>query len=444
MRKQESPPHRRYSSLARSPAWPDATFLALTLWFVCSAGHAHDANSIYVMPLCEDNVSWMTLRYWCTVVCGLDCGADEQALFLGVDCIIGWDGFSHLNLYDAAVAFTARMLRILPADRRIHLFWASDRNWHSAVVVDSAHKTRIVYDDGTSDTIYLPFSFVDLSSTKPAQHFRPAPNPFQPRPVIPPSMPFVMRGPGRVIMQDLSNGFENLPVPVINDVNDNPPPDISYTADYYYGTLEACNTLAKMFQKKMQRASIQCNAPRSPYSSSGKLFVFTLEDDRTECNMMTCTAASCCASMVVTRGVTLPFQVFHTRTRGYGLRCAIPISMGHFLCVYAGELITSQKAEQRPHTEMYHWGIGDEPHFIVIDASTYGNIGRFVNHSCNPNCISLIVYAKNCRFPFLHYIALFARRDIDAFEEITVDYEGSGFKVQCSCGSSMCRGSFNK
>ena len=82
--------------------------------------------------------------------------------------------------------------------------------------------------------------------------------------------------------------------------------------------------------------------------------------------------------------------------------------------------------------------------FYVMDAKCQGNIGRYINHSCNPN-----VFVQNCfvdthdlRFP---WIAFFASRCIIAGEELVWDYnyqvnQVAGKEILCLCGSTDCRG----
>jgi len=56
--------------------------------------------------------------------------------------------------------------------------------------------------------------------------------------------------------------------------------------------------------------------------------------------------------------------------------------------------------------------------FFSVDASSEGNIGRFVNHSRKkPNC-KMIIDEKH----FLPKLYLFAIRDISKGEEILYDY----------------------
>ena len=53
----------------------------------------------------------------------------------------------------------------------------------------------------------------------------------------------------------------------------------------------------------------------------------------------------------------------------------------------------------------------------VIDPTYKGTVARFMNHSCDPNCITekWIVLGEIC-------IGIFALRDIKEDEELTFDY----------------------
>lgn len=76
---------------------------------------------------------------------------------------------------------------------------------------------------------------------------------------------------------------------------------------------------------------------------------------------------------------------------------------------------------------------------LVIDGHRMGGDGRFVNHSCQPNC-EIQKWSVNGQFR----MALFALRDIESGEELTYDYNFSLFNPaegqECKCGSEMCRG----
>nr|CAD1831884.1 unnamed protein product [Ananas comosus var. bracteatus] len=74
----------------------------------------------------------------------------------------------------------------------------------------------------------------------------------------------------------------------------------------------------------------------------------------------------------------------------------------------------------------------------IIDATRKGGIARFVNHSCQPNCVAKVISIRNEK-----KVVFFAERDINPGEEITYDYhfnhEDEGHKIPCFCNSKNCR-----
>lgn len=74
----------------------------------------------------------------------------------------------------------------------------------------------------------------------------------------------------------------------------------------------------------------------------------------------------------------------------------------------------------------------------VIDPTTSGNIARFINHSCDPNC-------QTIKWQVLDevQVGIFAIKDIAENEELTFNYQFDFFKTllnRCYCGSKNCKG----
>lgn len=74
----------------------------------------------------------------------------------------------------------------------------------------------------------------------------------------------------------------------------------------------------------------------------------------------------------------------------------------------------------------------------VIDPTYKGNLARFINHSCDPNCLTQkwYVLGEQC-------IGIFTLRDINEGEELTFNYNFDIYKTtfqKCLCGSANCRG----
>lgn len=73
-----------------------------------------------------------------------------------------------------------------------------------------------------------------------------------------------------------------------------------------------------------------------------------------------------------------------------------------------------------------------------------GNVGRFINHSCDGNVVVQPVFTPGCSALF-YRVALFALKDIPAYEELTYSYgwtpqENPEKEVWCSCGAANCQG----
>ncbi|HET9106694.1 MAG TPA: SET domain-containing protein-lysine N-methyltransferase, partial [Steroidobacteraceae bacterium] len=110
---------------------------------------------------------------------------------------------------------------------------------------------------------------------------------------------------------------------------------------------------------------------------------------------------------------------------------------------YLGERVSHEEADRRyeskdandAHTFLF---IVDSK--TVIDAGVGGNEARFLNHSCNPNCESVIESRR---------VFIEALRTIEPGEEMTYDYQiqreeddppGIDEVFACRCGFAQCRG----
>jgi SET domain-containing protein len=85
----------------------------------------------------------------------------------------------------------------------------------------------------------------------------------------------------------------------------------------------------------------------------------------------------------------------------------------------------------------------------VLDATMRGNIARYINHSCTPNCYSKVVLEPEGK-PYVPgsvrgHIVIFAMRDLEPNEEVTYDYKFGveAVKITCHCGSPRCLGVMN-
>jgi len=94
---------------------------------------------------------------------------------------------------------------------------------------------------------------------------------------------------------------------------------------------------------------------------------------------------------------------------------------------YAGEKISNQESLKRERRYIRHGHIWcfKLTNRTVIDAGVGGNIARFINHSCRPNCY---VHIQNGT------IWIRAARTIRTGEELTYHYHTDGDSlIKCRC-----------
>ncbi|KAK3097974.1 hypothetical protein FSP39_014982 [Pinctada imbricata] len=163
----------------------------------------------------------------------------------------------------------------------------------------------------------------------------------------------------------------------------------------------------------------------------------------TECEASTCPCAEQCLNRRIQKHEWAEgLETFTTKDRGLGVRCLNPISSGNFILEYIGEVV-SEKEFRRRMTDEYSQ---ERHHYCLnldggamIDGYRMGNTGRYVNHSCEPNC-----EMQKWNVNGVYRMALFALRDIKPNEELTYDYNFHSFNTasqqSCKCGSKKCRG----
>ena len=116
-----------------------------------------------------------------------------------------------------------------------------------------------------------------------------------------------------------------------------------------------------------------------------------------------------------------------SKLHGWGVFALEPINKNKRIVDYAGELIDYKESLKREtkylkRGEIWCFTVNSR---WVRDANSGGNVARFINHSCKPNCYTHIVDRT---------IWIRAARNIKAGEELTYDYHTDGEKViPCRC-----------
>ncbi|TKY70507.1 Histone-lysine N-methyltransferase SUVR5 [Spatholobus suberectus] len=194
---------------------------------------------------------------------------------------------------------------------------------------------------------------------------------------------------------------------------------------------------------------------RFPYDENGRII---LEEGYLvyECNHM-CRCNRSCPNRVLQNGVRVKLEVFKTEKKGWAVRAGEAILRGTFVCEYIGEVLDVQEACDRlkrygtEHCSYFYnidARVNDMSRLIegqaqyVIDATKFGNVSRFINHSCSPNLVNhqVLVESMDCERA---HIGLYASRDIALGEELTYDFQYDlvpGEGSPCLCESLKCRG----
>ena len=103
------------------------------------------------------------------------------------------------------------------------------------------------------------------------------------------------------------------------------------------------------------------------------------------------------------------------------------ISKNKRIVDYAGEKINNRESLKREkrYLKMGHIWCFKLNRLYVRDAAVGGNIARYINHACKPNCYTQIVGDT---------IWIRAARNIRKGEELTYDYSTDGVgTIQCRC-----------
>jgi SET domain-containing protein len=125
-------------------------------------------------------------------------------------------------------------------------------------------------------------------------------------------------------------------------------------------------------------------------------------------------------------------HVFWTRKRGWGVRTMEPILPGQLLFEFVGEICTNAKMIQRNNSmkssisyslqldaDWQKEVISSDSDALCIDDAHFSNILHFLNHKCEGAKLLDMHVRINEKNPHYYHVAFFAKRAINALEELT-------------------------
>lgn len=112
---------------------------------------------------------------------------------------------------------------------------------------------------------------------------------------------------------------------------------------------------------------------------------------------------------------------------GWGVYATQPINKNKRIVTYDGEKINNKECLKRerkttPKGEIWCFTLN---RLYVRDAAVGGNVARFINHACKPNCYTTVIGDT---------IWVIAARNIRRGEELTYNYNTEGTAgISCRC-----------
>lgn len=167
------------------------------------------------------------------------------------------------------------------------------------------------------------------------------------------------------------------------------------------------------------------------------------------CDPSTCLAGEFCKNITFHNRRSPSMTPFFTSDhRGWGVKVDQFVTKGTFVVEYVGEIINKQVLQKRlqrmnklKSNEYYMMDLTND---LLVDAKFKGNLSRFINSSCEPNCET-----QKWTDPSTGqtHVGIFTIQDIPAGTELTYNYcfldYGLSAKSQkryfyCQCGTSSC------
>ncbi len=188
----------------------------------------------------------------------------------------------------------------------------------------------------------------------------------------------------------------------------------------------------------------------SAYNTDGTLKTGYMNERHTpvvECSRF-CSCTSDCLNKTSQNGVHSSLYIDNTDGKGRGVYTKERLKQGTFLCEYVGQLIKLEEYNTRLIGASNCYAMKLVEHLYngltlatCIDATYYGNISRWFNHSCSPNVVVVAVRSDSV----VPRVCLFTCAPVEEREELCFSYcnvstAADVGNVKCMCNSQTCRG----
>jgi SET domain-containing protein len=212
-----------------------------------------------------------------------------------------------------------------------------------------------------------------------------------------------------------------------------------------------------------QGSSITCNCTQSKPCSvwnvdeSSRNVCDNAVENR-ECNNENCKLGPICKNRNIQTAVAIACEIFIEGDAGLGLRSLCDIAPNVFIGEYKGEILTRTQMDELSHTlslaqrqvtyaayicsgirvskngrKTKNAGLVD----VIIDSRRKGNIFRFINSSCKPNC-RLVRYIVDNKTR----LAIYSCKEISSGEPLSFNYNLAKHTdpvLQIVCSNSCCK-----
>jgi len=140
-------------------------------------------------------------------------------------------------------------------------------------------------------------------------------------------------------------------------------------------------------------------------------------------------------------------EIRESPIHGRGVYSTKKIKKDDCIVEYIGQRISWKEALKRhPHDPLqpFHTFYFSLTNGKVIDGNVNGNVAKWINHSCKPNCEAKEFKDKNNKLR----VFIFAKRNIKKEEELFYDYgleldadhtNEEKLNYKCLCGKKTCR-----